>query len=853
MGRVISMSNYSHGTTVAVHDLFGNLPVRVKDRTLRAQDKTVQLKEFGALRRRVLAIALACGRLVTISVANNEQPEETNFKFRLGPIDEQNGRPSDSVMRCFDASRVKSLFRQCYRLTTEDDSRWATVSGRTMRFSARAVICLGPVPTKHLQFMSFGTLALDSQAHQGMLFEEVNRIFSRSTFGMWDEESELGDAKLARRARDKRSKANGQSRNRTRDQLRGPDRHPMFYIRVESASDDGTSVKPSDHANITRSQRAVEDILELLRPMIWQCLDQHGYQPYKLRRKRRHKAVVQQLGQEQAPNLEARWSYTRQSSVEPSVFHSLGVDSSINTQNPSRTFADWTRIKSSSKDCLKELGLAHRPRSAFEGAISQPEFDNPKGNIFSDSSVTLASGDENDLSESGTQIQPANLPHTESTENVSLANATPDRLILWKDPSSGKPVHLNSRTGLVIPDLDRPNSGATSGATITQLPIARRQSTRLPLANGAPMPPTPDDFWLKDWKNPVFKAPEDPIPSISLDVDEIFLGHGKAFKSQQLSFNESSAFSRLTRAALATASVIGQVDSKFILISMATDASSEAGKQLVLVDQHAADERCRVEQLLQELCDPKATEVIGPPGLSKPLGFEVSREEARMLERDRDSFALWGFGYEIKRKRADSRGNSSGGGGSRGGVSRPSSATSRSEKNELLLIKRLPSVIAERCRLEPRVLIEMLRTEIWARNDSNSISSSSKVRQSTGCSHELPTTDESSYTLSSSDRDAGQGTEWVSRLPSIPRTLLNLLNSRACRSAVMFNDKLTQEECVALVRRLARCKFPFLCAHGRRSVAVVGKVGATGFRSDGGEEEECLGKGEDFGAWMDTI
>lgn len=33
--------------------------------------------------------------------------------------------------------------------------------------------------------------------------------------------------------------------------------------------------------------------------------------------------------------------------------------------------------------------------------------------------------------------------------------------------------------------------------------------------------------------------------------------------------------------------------------------------------------------------------------------------------------------------------------------------------------------------------------------------------------------------------------------------------------AVMFNDELTLDECKVLVSRLAECKFPFQCAHGR--------------------------------------
>jgi hypothetical protein len=34
----------------------------------------------------------------------------------------------------------------------------------------------------------------------------------------------------------------------------------------------------------------------------------------------------------------------------------------------------------------------------------------------------------------------------------------------------------------------------------------------------------------------------------------------------------------------------------------------------------------------------------------------------------------------------------------------------------------------------------------------------------------------------------------------------------------MFNDELSNEQCKALILRLAECAFPFQCAHGRPSM-----------------------------------
>ena len=43
--------------------------------------------------------------------------------------------------------------------------------------------------------------------------------------------------------------------------------------------------------------------------------------------------------------------------------------------------------------------------------------------------------------------------------------------------------------------------------------------------------------------------------------------------------------------------------------------------------------------------------------------------------------------------------------------------------------------------------------------------------------------------------------------------------------AIMFNDPLSHSECEDLLRRLAKCAFPFQCAHGRPSMAPLLDLG----------------------------
>jgi DNA mismatch repair protein MLH3 len=69
-------------------------------------------------------------------------------------------------------------------------------------------------------------------------------------------------------------------------------------------------------------------------------------------------------------------------------------------------------------------------------------------------------------------------------------------------------------------------------------------------------------------------------------------------------------------------------------------------------------------------------------------------------------------------------------------------------------------------------------------------------------------------------------TAWVQRISSCPEGLIDLINSRACRSAIMFNDELSLQECRELVRKLCECIFPFMCAHGRPSMVPLIDIGA---------------------------
>ena len=54
-----------------------------------------------------------------------------------------------------------------------------------------------------------------------------------------------------------------------------------------------------------------------------------------------------------------------------------------------------------------------------------------------------------------------------------------------------------------------------------------------------------------------------------------------------------------------------------------------------------------------------------------------------------------------------------------------------------------------------------------------------------------------------------------------------MINSRACRSAIMFNDVHMRPQAEAPIRRLSMTQMPFRCAHGRINTVPLVELGAS--------------------------
>ncbi|KAF8245550.1 hypothetical protein K440DRAFT_662730 [Wilcoxina mikolae CBS 423.85] len=386
-------------------------------------------------------------------------------------------------------------------------------------------------------------------------------------------------------------------------------------------------------------------------------------------------------------------------------------------------------------------------------------------------------------------LAPANPPIStrlstdSSDETTSNQLEEPSEVVNWTNPDSGKSYQVNTRTGNTTAILQAPIAGTkrSHSATLSDRRIsvlAKRPKSALS------SPSEPGEFvqqLLAKWKNPVFELAKPAIPAIPHDLTTTENCH--SLDATPFTAATSVRVGKLTRSGLQKADVIAQVDNKFILAKMygTTDAP-----MLVMIDQHAASERIRVEELFQELCETRSDEPPDPTqSVKKSLTFSVSARDAALLKRFQTEFEKWGIGYTL------------------------------STPPETVTVHTLPRVAKDRCDNEPVLAIELLRKHCYDLEENG-------VQKIAECE------------------------SWVEKLWQIPKPLVEMVNSRACRGAVMFNDPLTLEECETLVQRLAQCKWPFMCAHGRISMSPLVELGPPA-KKEGSSFIEAFGKWKDGG------
>ncbi|XP_052041350.1 DNA mismatch repair protein Mlh3 isoform X1 [Apodemus sylvaticus] len=259
---------------------------------------------------------------------------------------------------------------------------------------------------------------------------------------------------------------------------------------------------------------------------------------------------------------------------------------------------------------------------------------------------------------------------------------------------------------------------------------------------------------FSEWNNPVFAR----YPEVAVDVSS-----GQA-ESLAVKLHNVLYPYRFTKEMIQSVQVLQQVDNKFIACLMSTrmdEPGRAGGNLLVLVDQHAAHERVRLEQLITDSYEKQALQSTGRKKLLSstiipPLAITVSEEQRRILRSYHRQ--LEDLGLELLFPDA----------------SDPS-----------ILVGKVPLCFVEREAGELRrgrptvtksIVEELIREQV-------------ELLQTTG---------------------GIQGT--------LPLTVQKVLASQACHGAIKFNDRLSLEESCRLIEALSLSQLPFQCAHGRPSM-----------------------------------
>ncbi|KAL6689861.1 hypothetical protein J3F84DRAFT_391020 [Trichoderma pleuroticola] len=756
---------FDHGTRVAVNNLFGSLPVRVKHRATLFSDRPGLDKEWGRLVHDVVGLLVSWPSGVTVALRETKGQRE----LRLKP-------PENANM----VSRASRFFTQASLADSGDVDSWIPVSATASHITINGCISLNPVATRRSQFMSVGILPVSNEYGNNVLYEEVNKMFASSDFGIPEHQDGMSN--------------NGAGPNRRKG--KGADRWPMFYLRITlNGTEDLFDVDDvSSH-----SLGDLERIIGLLRVVIYSFLKKHLMRPKKIPSSS-DKSVFST-----APHR----STTRATKGrQPSTAASQASPSQVLPSDPASSLSDclfdgWNRMK---------VGLRTERRSEKE--VLQRHDTGPTNSEIMMTNRLI--GERGKLLRKPFDVSAPLSPGATGGKRVGVGSQG--------TPKAG-PLALSERPKRVAEDL---SSEKVKRPKVSEPEFRDEAAEEREKATEKKEPSEWLQNILKSWKNPVFEPIQPGIPRINNEAPEPLRDAVSNYGSRrcchedkgEVRFETSSigVECRVSRSALAAAQVVGQVDKKFILLrlplrNVASGREPSSSCALAMLDQHAADERCRLEELMAGYFKPDANGILKAvvEPLQRPLIFETSEREYHLLSRYQEHLEAWGIVYKLSRRAA---------------------STKRERGGCTVAVSALPLSILERCRTDPRLLLELMRTEIWKLDDEGIILP--RPRSAGGA--------------------AGQARAQppTANFHGCPRGILELLHSRACRSAIMFNDALSTEECEQLVRRLAKCALPFQCAHGRPSLVPLVDLGSEP-RIGGNEDERKEKDWREWKRWMESV
>ncbi|MCJ1301271.1 DNA mismatch repair protein, partial [Hypocenomyce scalaris] len=265
------LSNRVHGTRVSVQDLFGSMPVRVKQRR---EDG----KEWELLKRCIVGLLLAWDPVTAVSmrdVAVTKKLHVRGIAAVQASQDNISGKPHKTSS--FDLRKIVSILSQAAYVEPSNQDTWVKTSARTLLMTIRGAFSLVPAPTKHVQFISLGIRPLDPEVGGSILYDEINRIFSASSFGSLEDCSDADERAKDRRSKDRRYKQDGFTKKQLKGGGKGIDKWPMFYIRIELQ--DASRFQYRSERAFLEGGSTLSSILEVLGVMITGFLKEYHFRP----------------------------------------------------------------------------------------------------------------------------------------------------------------------------------------------------------------------------------------------------------------------------------------------------------------------------------------------------------------------------------------------------------------------------------------------------------------------------------------------------------------------------------------------------------------------------------------------
>ncbi|XP_017384123.1 DNA mismatch repair protein Mlh3 isoform X2 [Cebus imitator] len=325
------------------------------------------------------------------------------------------------------------------------------------------------------------------------------------------------------------------------------------------------------------------------------------------------------------------------------------------------------------------------------------------------------------------------------------------------DVALGRMVYVNKMTGLstFIAPTEDTRAACTKDLTTVAVDVVLENDTVDDTAGSESL-----ESLFSEWDNPIFAR----YPEVAVDVSS-----GQA-ESLAVKIHNILYPYRFTKEMIHSMQVLQQVDNKFIacLMSTKTEENGKAGGNLlVLVDQHAAHERVRLEQLINDSYEKQQAQGSGRKKLLSstlipPLEITVTEEQRRLLRCYHKNLEDLGLEFVF-----------------------PDTSDS------LVLVGKVPLCFVEREANELR----RGRSTVTKNMVEEFIREQVELLQTTG------------------------GIQGI-----LPLTVQKVLASQACHGAVKFNDGLSLEESCRLIEALSSCQLPFQCAHGRPSMLPLADI-----------------------------